>query len=170
MLKALASLALLLSSLTGVMAQNVPSNVVSDLAPSGTLRVAINYGNTVLAQKDPASGEPKGVSAALARELAKRLGVPISFVTFDAAGKVFDALKPIDVAHVVRGQYAGYRDEPGVAEGSGTANAPTPAAELPGETAPELEPLLAKPSIELTELTPAPNGPLGWSEEHHDCL
>jgi polar amino acid transport system substrate-binding protein len=98
MLKALASLALLLSSLTGVMAQNapaqnVPANVVSELAPSGTLRVAINFGNTVLAQKDPASGEPRGVSATLARELAKRLGVPISFVTFDAAGKVFDALK-----------------------------------------------------------------------------
>lgn len=90
---ALASLALLLSSLTVVMAQNAPANVVSELAPSGTLRVAINYGNTVLAQKDPASGEPRGVSAALARELAKRLGVPISFVTFDAAGKVFDALK-----------------------------------------------------------------------------
>ena len=33
-------------------------------------------------------------------------------------GKVFDALKPIDVAHAVRGQYAGYRDEPGVAPGS----------------------------------------------------
>ena len=93
MLKAFASLALLVSSLTGVMAESVPSNVVSELAPSGTLRVAINFGNTVLAQKDPVSGEPRGVSAALARELAKRLGVPITFVTFDAAGKVFDALK-----------------------------------------------------------------------------
>jgi glucose-6-phosphate 1-dehydrogenase len=28
--------------------------------------------------------------------------------------KVFEALKPVDTAHVVRGQYAGYRDEPGV--------------------------------------------------------
>jgi glucose-6-phosphate 1-dehydrogenase len=34
--------------------------------------------------------------------------------------KVFDALRPIDPAHVVRGQYTGYRDEPGVAPGSGT--------------------------------------------------
>jgi glucose-6-phosphate 1-dehydrogenase len=34
--------------------------------------------------------------------------------------KVFDALKPIDTAHVVRGQYAGYRDEPGVAPDSQT--------------------------------------------------
>jgi glucose-6-phosphate 1-dehydrogenase len=38
----------------------------------------------------------------------------------DETAKVFDALKPIDTAHVVRGQYAGYRDEPGVAPGSGT--------------------------------------------------
>jgi polar amino acid transport system substrate-binding protein len=97
MIKALASLALLLScilsNITGAMADNVPRNVVTELAPSGKLRAAINFGNTVLAQKDPATGEPRGVSGELARELAKRLGVPIEFVTFDAAGKVFDALK-----------------------------------------------------------------------------
>jgi glucose-6-phosphate 1-dehydrogenase len=34
--------------------------------------------------------------------------------------KVFDALKPIDVRHVVRGQYEGYRSEPGVAADSQT--------------------------------------------------
>jgi glucose-6-phosphate 1-dehydrogenase len=38
----------------------------------------------------------------------------------DEKGKVFDALKPIDVKHVVRGQYAGYRDEPGVRPDSDT--------------------------------------------------
>jgi polar amino acid transport system substrate-binding protein len=76
----------------GAMADTIPRNVVTELAPTGKLRAAINFGNVVLAQKDPASGEPRGVSAELARELAKRLGVPIEFVTFDAAGKVFDAL------------------------------------------------------------------------------
>src|SRR2546430_7362100 len=74
------------------MADNAAKNVVTTLAPSGKLRAAINFGNTVLAQKDAASGEPRGVSAELARELAKRLAVPIEFVTFDAAGKVVDAL------------------------------------------------------------------------------
>jgi len=34
--------------------------------------------------------------------------------------KVFDALRPIDVKHVVRGQYEGYRDEDGVAPDSPT--------------------------------------------------
>lgn len=75
------------------MAETAPQNVVTELAPSGRLRAAINFGNPVLAQKDTATGEPRGVSAALARELAQRLGVPIEFVTFDAAGKVFDALQ-----------------------------------------------------------------------------
>jgi glucose-6-phosphate 1-dehydrogenase len=32
----------------------------------------------------------------------------------DEKGKVFDALRPIDARHVVRGQYSGYRSEPGV--------------------------------------------------------
>jgi len=97
MIKALASLALVASFVssfaTGVMAQNAPPNVVKELAPSGKLRAAINFGNTVLAQKDPAGGPPRGVSGELARELAKRLGVPIEYVAFDAAGKVFEALK-----------------------------------------------------------------------------
>ena len=74
------------------MTNDVPQNVVRELAPGGTLRAAINFGNTVLAQKDPVTGEPRGVSAELARELARRLDVPIEFVSFDAAGKVFDAL------------------------------------------------------------------------------
>jgi glucose-6-phosphate 1-dehydrogenase len=34
--------------------------------------------------------------------------------------KVYEALKPIDVRHVVRGQFEGYLDEPGVAAGSQT--------------------------------------------------
>ena len=34
--------------------------------------------------------------------------------------KVFQAVKPLDVRHVVRGQYEGYRSEPGVAAGSQT--------------------------------------------------
>jgi polar amino acid transport system substrate-binding protein len=71
----------------------VPPGARSELAPTGKLRAAINFGNPVLAQKDPASGEPRGVSVDLARELGRRLGVPVELVIYDAAGKVFDALK-----------------------------------------------------------------------------
>jgi polar amino acid transport system substrate-binding protein len=74
-------------------ASSAPSAVVADLAPAGRLRAAINFGNPVLAARDPATGEPGGISADLARELARRLGVPIDFVPYDAAGKVVEGLK-----------------------------------------------------------------------------
>jgi len=44
--------------------------------------------------------------------------------------KVFDALKPIDLAHVVRGRYTGYQDEPGVAPGSQTETMAAVRAEI----------------------------------------
>ena len=69
-------------------------NAVNDLAPGGTLRAAINVGNAVLAQR-PATpgGEPTGISVDLARELGRRLGVPVQLIVFDAAGKVVEAGK-----------------------------------------------------------------------------
>jgi polar amino acid transport system substrate-binding protein len=75
------------------MADGISPGLVRELAPTGRLRAAINFGNAVLAQPDPAGGPPRGVSGDLARELARRLGVGIDYVTFDAAGKVFEALK-----------------------------------------------------------------------------
>ena len=71
----------------------VSPDVLKDLAPTGKLRAAINLGNMVLAQKDPATGQPKGITPDLARELGRRLGVPVELVPFDAAGKVFEAVK-----------------------------------------------------------------------------
>jgi polar amino acid transport system substrate-binding protein len=73
------------------LAQSAPPDAVKELAPTGKLRAAINYGNGVLAQKGPDG--PRGVSADLSRELAKRLGVQVEFVTFDAAGKAFEAAR-----------------------------------------------------------------------------
>jgi len=87
---------IILAAAFGLAAQaafaQVPVDARNELAPTGKLRAAINYGNSVLAQKGP-DGEPRGVSADLSRELAKRLGVPLEFVTFDAAGKAFAAAK-----------------------------------------------------------------------------
>src|SRR5262245_32014847 len=70
----------------------IPPDVVKDLAPTGKLRAAINLGNSVLAQKKP-DGDIGGVTADLARELSRRAGVPLELVPFEAAGKVFEALK-----------------------------------------------------------------------------
>jgi polar amino acid transport system substrate-binding protein len=71
----------------------ISTSVSSDLAPTGKLRVGVNYGNPVLARKDPASGELRGVAVDLGRELGKRLGVAVELVGFESAGKMFDALK-----------------------------------------------------------------------------
>jgi polar amino acid transport system substrate-binding protein len=69
----------------------VSSSLVSELAPKGVLRAAINLGNPVLAQGTPDA--PRGVTVDLARELARRVGLPLELVPFEAAGKVFAALK-----------------------------------------------------------------------------
>ncbi|GGF30475.1 ABC transporter substrate-binding protein [Aliidongia dinghuensis] len=71
----------------------IVSDTLTDLAPGGQLRAAINFGNPVLAQRDPDTGLAAGVSVALARELAWELGVPVVLVPFDEAGQVVDALK-----------------------------------------------------------------------------
>jgi len=83
------------------LAQSVPPDALKELAPTGKLRAAINFGNGVLAQKG-VDGTPQGVSADLSRELAKRLNVPLEFVTFEAAGKAFEAAKDnkVDVLFV----------------------------------------------------------------------
>ena len=70
-----------------------PSAAVADLAPTGKLRAAINFGNPVLAAKDPSTGEGRGVSVDLARELARRLNVPLEIVPYTAAGQVVEGLK-----------------------------------------------------------------------------
>lgn len=94
--------ALGLSLLMSCATSEVPTAVRSDLAPTGKLRAAINFGNPILAIKDASTGEPRGVSVDLSRELARRLGVPVELVTYEAAGKVVEGLKSgaWDVAYV----------------------------------------------------------------------
>lgn len=75
---------------TSSMPVHAPPGIAAELAPSGTLRAAINFGNPILASKDPATGEARGVSVDLSRELSRLLGVPLALVTYDAAGKVTD--------------------------------------------------------------------------------
>ena len=91
----IAVLALVATPLVAVAQGGVPDvswDVLKDLAPTGRIRVAINFGNAVLVQKGP-SGEAKGITPDLAAELGRRLGVPVEFVAFDAAGKAFEAAK-----------------------------------------------------------------------------
>ena len=62
-------------------------------APGGVLRAGINLGNPVIAQAGADGGEPRGVGPALARELARRLGLPVTFTCYETAGKLADAVK-----------------------------------------------------------------------------
>ena len=63
------------------------------LAPTGTLRIGVYLGSPTSMIKDPASGETKGVSLDLGRELAKRLGVPSEPVVYPRLAEVLEALK-----------------------------------------------------------------------------
>src|SRR2546422_5929877 len=65
----------------------------SELAPTGKLRVGINYQNFLLVNKNPAGGEYSGIAVDLGRELGRRLGVPVELVPFETAGKLADAVK-----------------------------------------------------------------------------
>jgi polar amino acid transport system substrate-binding protein len=75
-----------------VMSQITPA-VRADLAPNGTLRAGINYGNFILATKDPATDESRGVAVDLLHEVGRQLGVPVAIVVYDSVGAMVDAAK-----------------------------------------------------------------------------
>lgn len=66
-------------------------NIVAELAPTGVLRAGINLSNFLLVSGTSASGEPEGVAPDMAREIAKRIGVPVRYVTFPSPGELADA-------------------------------------------------------------------------------
>ena len=68
------------------------------LAPNGTLRAEINFGNPIVAIKDAKTGKPIGVSINISRELGKRLVVPVALTTFTSAGKVVEAVSANEVS------------------------------------------------------------------------
>ena len=65
--------------------------VVSELAPTGVLRAAINMGNFLLVTGKSPSGDPEGVAPDMAREIAARLGVPVAYVPYARPGELADA-------------------------------------------------------------------------------
>ncbi len=68
-----------------------PNNVIAELAPMGALRAGINLSNYLLVTGKSASGDPEGVSPDMAAEVARRLGVPVTYVTFKTPGELADA-------------------------------------------------------------------------------
>jgi polar amino acid transport system substrate-binding protein len=79
---------LLLAS--SAMADVTPA-IRADLAPTGTLRAAINYGNAILATRDRSSGESRGVAIDLMQDIGGRLGVPVAIAPYDSVAVMGDA-------------------------------------------------------------------------------
>jgi polar amino acid transport system substrate-binding protein len=68
---------------------------VRELAPTGTLRVAVAVGPTPSALwtiRDPATGRPGGVPVELGTALAQQLKVPVEMVEFSASGEIVAAV------------------------------------------------------------------------------
>jgi polar amino acid transport system substrate-binding protein len=63
-----------------------------DLAPTGTLRAVYLGNNPAQAVRDPASGETRGASADLARELARRANVPVALVPYASPAAGIEAV------------------------------------------------------------------------------
>lgn len=64
-----------------------------ELLPTGKLRAGLNHSNFLLVNKNSAPGDPRGVAVDMARELGRRLGVDVEFVSYDAPGTMADAAK-----------------------------------------------------------------------------
>ena len=69
----------------------ISDDIRTELAPTGVLRAGINLGNPLLVTGETASGDPEGVSPDMARTIAERLGVEVSYVPFVSPGELADA-------------------------------------------------------------------------------
>jgi len=65
--------------------------IISQLAPHGVLRAAINMGNFLLVTGRTESGDPTGVSPDMAKAIADALGVPVKYIPYARPGELADA-------------------------------------------------------------------------------
>jgi polar amino acid transport system substrate-binding protein len=78
---------------SSAMATDMTPAIRSELAPSGKLRIGLNHGNFLLVTPGSSGADPRGVASDVARELGRRVGVPVEFIKFDSAGKLGDGVK-----------------------------------------------------------------------------
>jgi polar amino acid transport system substrate-binding protein len=73
------------------MSKTTPSQAaIAELAPTGSLRTGINLSNFLLVTGATAAGEPVGVAPDMASEIAKRMGVPVKYLTFKTPAELAD--------------------------------------------------------------------------------
>jgi polar amino acid transport system substrate-binding protein len=86
---AVVALATLFSGCAGV--PPVPDATAKrELAPGGSLRVAVFTGNPVIGTSDKATKEVRGTTAILGRELAQQAGLPVQVIEYTSVAKMVD--------------------------------------------------------------------------------
>jgi polar amino acid transport system substrate-binding protein len=71
---------------------SVPAAAKAELTPAGKLRAGINFQNVLLTTLGP-NGEQGGVAVEFARELARRLGLPLEIISYKSAGALADSVR-----------------------------------------------------------------------------
>lgn len=66
---------------------------ISEIAPTGKLRAGINLANIFLVTDFLANGEPDGVSPNIVKEIGKKLGVDIQYLSCDTPGETAETIK-----------------------------------------------------------------------------
>jgi polar amino acid transport system substrate-binding protein len=84
---------ILVAAFAGAIPVLVNAAAPTGLAPTGTLRAAYIAANTAQAVQDKASGEFRGVSADIVRELGRRDGVPVTIAPLASAAAVLGAVQ-----------------------------------------------------------------------------
>jgi polar amino acid transport system substrate-binding protein len=69
----------------------IPPSAKAELTPTGKLRAGINFQNQLLTTLGP-KGEQGGVAVEFARELARRLAVPLEIISYKSAGALADSV------------------------------------------------------------------------------
>jgi polar amino acid transport system substrate-binding protein len=70
---------------------SIPPAAKAELTPTGKLRAGINFQNVLLTTRGP-NGEQGGVAVEFARELARRLEVPLEIISYESAGALADSV------------------------------------------------------------------------------
>jgi polar amino acid transport system substrate-binding protein len=66
---------------------------LKSFAPTGTLRIAINLGNPVLANEDASTKQLSGVTIDIANDIGKRVNLPVKLIPFKTAAATVDGVK-----------------------------------------------------------------------------
>jgi len=87
----ISALLVFLAAISAAFAQSPPAK---EVAPTGTLRVAIGVGPAASAfycTKDAQSGKPRGVAVDLGAELGRLLHVPVEYIEYPSSGAITEA-------------------------------------------------------------------------------